>query len=175
MNPPLRDLGCFVTCAKDYVARMASGATAIFLGTIHHACEIEVGGGRFSWHCDECDADICNRCLQETRNSWACKGSKSRIEDVGDEIDLGILCAFYSRPTPASYLNTLGVMESGQNCRGFRFRAETRWDHSGARQILRCSAGRQIRWKLCGAQPTGCTVNEVVRFAMTACALSGVG
>jgi hypothetical protein len=82
-------LGCFVTCAKDYVARMASGATAIFLGTIHHACEIEVGGGRFSWHCDECDADICNRCLQETRNSWACKGSKSRIEDVGDEIDLG--------------------------------------------------------------------------------------
>jgi hypothetical protein len=49
----------------------------------------EVGGNRFSWHCEECDAHICNRCLQETQNSWACKGSKSRIEDVGDEINLG--------------------------------------------------------------------------------------
>ena len=119
----------------------------------------EVGGGRFSWHCGECDVDICNRCLQETRNSWACSGSKSLIEDVGDKVDLdGIwtmfftgddsrqeFCASYFRVLhQASFIDILGVMATGHNCRGFRFGADTRWNHSGARHIFRLTAGRQF-------------------------------
>jgi hypothetical protein len=103
---------------------------------------------------------LCNRCLQETRNSWACKGSKSLIEDVGDKVDLdGIwtmfftgddsrqeFCASYFRVLhQASFIDILGVMAtSGHNCRGFRFGADTRWNHSGARHIFRLTAGRQF-------------------------------
>jgi hypothetical protein len=44
-------------------------------------------GEWFSWHCDACDIDICNQCLEETRNSWACTGSKSPVQKFTNELD----------------------------------------------------------------------------------------
>ena len=43
------------------------------MGLYCDACErlCRAYGEWFSWNCPSCDFDMCNKCLEESRNSWA--------------------------------------------------------------------------------------------------------
>ena len=41
---------------------------------------------RFSWNCEACEVDICNKCLQETRSTWA--STISTIDPLSEGINL---------------------------------------------------------------------------------------
>ena len=65
-------------CAQALALRQAGSQAACAaviagMGLYCDACErlCRAYGEWFSWNCPSCDFDMCNKCLEESRNSWA--------------------------------------------------------------------------------------------------------
>ena len=54
-------------------SQAACAAVIAGMGLYCDACErlCRAYGEWFSWNCPSCDFDMCNKCLEESRNSWA--------------------------------------------------------------------------------------------------------